>query len=107
MTVRFVSEALEPVVASADTARMAGGGPGLPQRFRWRGRCVDIATLLRSWRETGKCRHGSGELYVRKHWFEVVTTDRQILKIYFERQSRGSRKEARWWLYTICEPDPS
>jgi phosphoribosylglycinamide formyltransferase-1 len=105
MAERFVDEPIEPVVATADTSLMAGGGPGLPHEFRWRGRTIEIAALLRSWRETGKCRHGSAELYVRKHWFEVVTTDHATMKIYFERQSRRGRKEPRWWLFTISEPD--
>jgi len=107
MTERFVSESLQPVVATADTSQMAGGGPGLPNRFRWRGRTIEVTKLLRSWRETGKCRHGSGEMYIRKHWFEVVTSERETLKIYFERQPRGSRKEPRWWLYTISTREPA
>ena len=73
MTERFVSEAIVPVTATYDTARMAAGEPGLPRAFTWRGRTVEVAAVLRSWRETGKCRHGSPELYVRKHWYEVVT----------------------------------
>jgi phosphoribosylglycinamide formyltransferase-1 len=100
MPERFIAEPLEPVVATADTALMAGGGPGLPREFRWRGRTIEISAVLRSWRETGACRHGSGEMYVRKHWFEVVTREHATLKIYFERQSRRGRKQARWWLFT-------
>ena len=107
MAEQFISEALEPVVSTADTARMAGGGPGLPHAFRWRGRTIEIATLLRSWREAGSCRHGSGEMYVRKHWFEVVTADRATMKIYFERQPRTGRREPRWWLFSISEPEGS
>lgn len=103
MTERFVDEPLDPVVSSADTALMAGGGPGLPHMFRWRGQTFEIATVLRTWRETGKCRHGSAEMYVRKHWFEVVTTDGATMKIYFDRQPRRGKKEPRWWLFTISE----
>ena len=33
----FVSEAIQPVVGTTDTAGMARGGPGLPRRFVWRG----------------------------------------------------------------------
>jgi hypothetical protein len=36
-----------------------------------------------------------------------VTSEREILKIYFERQPRGSRKEPRWWLYTISTLEPA
>jgi hypothetical protein len=105
MTERFVDEPLESVVATADTSLMAAGGPGLPHEFRWRGRTIEIAAVLRSWRETGKCRHGSAELYVRKHWFEVVTAGHETMKIYFDRQPRRGRKEARWWLFTISGSD--
>ncbi len=102
---RFIDEPLVPVVASSDTSMMAAGAPGLPCAFLWRGRTIEIATVLHSWRETGTCRHGSGEMYVRKHWFELVTSDRETVKIYFERQPRLGRKGARWWLFTIADPD--
>lgn len=105
MAERFVDEPLVPVAATADTSLMAAGGPGLPREFLWRGRTLEVAAVLRCWRESGTCRHGSGEMYVRKHWFEVVTTDRATLKIYFERQARRGRKEARWWLFTRSEPE--
>lgn len=105
MSERFVSEAIQPVVATYDTARMSTGEPGLPQEFVWRGRTIKVATVLRTWRETGKCRHGSPELYVRKHWYEVTTTDDDTMKIYFERQPRGGKKDTRWWLFSLREPE--
>ena len=105
MVERFISEPLRPVEAGADTTAMAGGGPGLPKAFTWRAETVQVARLLRTWRETGHCRHGSGERYVRKHWFEVVTTDRRVMRLYFERQARRGRITARWWLFAIRDPD--
>ncbi len=102
MSERFVDEAIVPVIATADTSRMAAGEPGLPQQFLWRGRTVEVVAVLRSWRETGKCHHGSPELYVRKHWFEVETAD-GVMRIYFERQPRRGKKEPRWWLFSIRE----
>ena len=105
MTERFVSAALQPVPATADTARMAAGEPGLPRAFVWRGVTIEIARVLQTWRETGPCHHGSTEAYVRKHWFEVLTTTGQRMKIYFERQPRsGGRKASRWWLFTVTDP---
>jgi Family of unknown function (DUF6504) len=103
MAERFVSEALVPVVATADTARMAAGEPGLPRQFLWRGETVTVVTLLRAWHDTGECDHGSHELYVRKHWYEVVTASHGTMKIYFERHPRRGRKEPRWWLFSIRE----
>jgi len=105
MAERFVSEALIPVVSTCDTARMAVGEPGLPREFLWRGQTIEIDAVLRTWRETGKCHHGSPERYVRKHWFEVVTTTKDTLKIYFERQPRRGRKEPRWCLFSIRESE--
>lgn len=104
---QLISEALTPVVATSDTSRMAVGEPGLPREFLWRGRAVRIATVLRSWKETGPCRHGSGERYVRRHWYEVAADDGTRMKIYFDRQQRPrhGRREPRWWLFSIAEPE--
>ena len=98
---KFVSESIRPVVTTTDTGMMASGGPGLPQEFIWRGKILGIATLLGSWRETGPCRNGSNESYVRKHWFEVETTYGQRAKIYFDRQPRDRKLARRWWLFSI------
>jgi hypothetical protein len=101
MPEKFISEAIEPVVATFDTSRMAAGEPGLPREFKWRGRTIKVAVVQRSWRETGKCRHGSPEQYVRKHWYEIATTTRDTMKIYCDRQARGGRRDARWWLFSV------
>lgn len=98
---KFISESIKPVVATADTHAMATGGPGLPNEFIWRGKTLEIASVLRTWHDTGPCRNGSPELYVRKHWFEVETTDNQRAKIYFDRQPRSGKLTKRWWLYSI------
>ena len=107
MPERFVSEAIKPLTETADTSRMAIGEPGLPLKFVWRGRTISITTVLRSWRETGRCRHGSPEMYVRKHWYEVATDSYGIMKLSFERQPRRVKKGARWWLFSIREPESS
>lgn len=103
MTERFVSEAIEPVIETCDTSRMAKGEPGLPRLFVWRGRTIEITAVLRSWHDTGPCRHGSKDMYVRKHWYQVATRDEGIMKIYFERHSRRGAKVPRWWLFTVEE----
>lgn len=98
---RFISEPIQPAVATCDTARMASGGPGLPSEFLWRGRPLAIKTVLRTWNDTGPCRNGSGEQYVRKHWFEVIGADDEVMRLYFDRQPRGGAKAPRWWLFSI------
>jgi len=98
----FIDEAIEPVEGTFDTEMMATGEPGLPHEFLWRGRRVVVAAVVKSWRETGPCRHGSGEQYVRKHWYDVLTTEGLVMRLYFERSARrGKPKGPRWWLFSV------
>jgi hypothetical protein len=104
MVEQFISEAIQPVIETIDTTRMAAGEPGLPRQFRWRSQIINITQVLSTWRETGPCHHGRGEQYVRKHWFEVSTDSGMKMKIYFERQSRSANKKNRWWLFSAEIP---
>ena len=101
-TTEFVGERIEPCGGTHDTARMARGEPGLPRRFRWRGSEHEIADVLETWKTTGDCTHGSGERYVRKHWYRVRTTAGTELKLSFDRNARTPRalRDA-WWLHAI------
>ena len=105
MSERFVAEAIQPVTNTFDTARMAGGEPGLPREFVWRGRTNAVSKVLRVWRETGKCRHGSPERYVRKHWYEISTGAGETMKIYFERQPRDRKRGERWQLFSVRDQE--
>ena len=98
----FVGEAISPEEQSFAVSAIAIGQPGIPVAFSWRAERFTIATILESWKETGDCRHGSGERYVRKHWFRVATTNGIEMKIYFERQGRSSGG-SRWRLYSMRE----
>ncbi|MBI5093306.1 MAG: cytoplasmic protein [Candidatus Hydrogenedentes bacterium] len=101
---RFVSEQILPVGETFGASGMARGGPGLPARFTWRGQEYAVAEQIEQWHETGPCTHGSGEQYVRKHWFKIRTSGGSEMTLYFERQARTSRsRKARWWLYTVTE----
>lgn len=95
----FIGELLKPDTATIDPARMAIGEPGLPGKFQWRDATIEVREVVRSWRETASCTHGSDERYVRKHWYELETNLGQM-RVYFERQPRGAAK-MRWWLYTL------
>ena len=97
---QFISEAIKPDATTFDTRRMAMGAPGLPGSFTWRKAVIHIARVRNEWQETGPCTHGSGERYVRKHWYEVEDAEGRVLKIYFERKPR-SRSRARWRLFSI------
>ncbi len=101
MAEEFVGQDIAPVAGTFDAATMSAGGPGFPQQFRWGQQTIRVCRVVKAWRETGPCHHGSGEAYVRKHWFEVVTDSGDTMKIYFERQARSRKSTARWWLFSI------
>ena len=95
----FIGEAIKPEDMSFSVSSMAMGKPGLPQSFSWKGGRFSILEVLEEWKEAGACRHGSGERYVRKHWFRIKTTEHREMSIYFERQGRSSGG-SRWRLYS-------
>lgn len=98
----FVSEGLTPDPASLDPTIMARGEPALPLRFTWRKRRFEVQEVLASWKDYGDCRHGSGERYLRKHWFHIRTEDGTELKLYFLRQPNAGRNaKSRWWIHSI------
>lgn len=101
-TGEFVSERLQP--AGDDFALAAAiGEPALPLRFVWRRRTYEVAAVLQRRKEYDADRtHGSGERYLRRHWFELRLTDGSRWSVYFQRQP-GSRRSAksRWWLYQV------
>lgn len=102
MDEKFISESIKPLGGEFQTAAMTRGEPGLPERFTWRNTEYAVAEVLEAWKETGPCRSGGSEKYLRKHWYKIRTADNQIMTLYFERQARAkSQAKARWWLYTI------
>ena len=62
-----------------------------------------VADVLETWKEHGDCRHGSGERYVRKHGYRVLTAGGAVLRLYFQRsQGRGKLpSKSRWWVHSI------
>ena len=105
MTETFIGESIIPEDTSFSVSPMAMGKPGLPRRFSWRGAGFSVLEVLEEWKESGNCRYGSGEHYLRKHWFRVRTTENHEMRIYFERQGRSSGG-SRWRLYSIRYPEP-
>ena len=103
MREELISERLEPVMAAVDARRIVIGAPLLPTKFVWRGAEYTVAEVLEEWKETGPCHHGSGESYVRKHWFRVRMASGEEMKLYFERHARSAKQmKQRWWLYTMA-----
>lgn len=103
---QFISERITPDPTSFDPTTAAIGEPALPMRFTWRKRLYSIRTIVRRWKEYEPDRtHGSGELYLRRHWLEVEVDGGTIMKIYFARQPGPMRSaKARWWIYSTREP---
>ena len=105
MSEEFISEPIKPVAGTFDTAGMTRGEPGLPGRFVWRQQEYAVAEVLQAWKESGPCRSGGPEQYLRKHWFKIRTDNGLEMTVYFERQARTKRQaKNRWWLYTINKP---
>lgn len=102
MTEEFVGDQIKPVPGAMRTLGMTRREPGLPRRFTWRGEQIEVAEVLDRWKQTGPCTSGSGEQYVRKHWYRLRMTNGLEMKLYFERQARrGRQQKSRWWLYTV------
>ncbi len=82
---------------------MARGEPGLPLRFTAGGRRYEVAEVLGpAARETGPCRHGSGERYVRRHVTRVRTTTGEVLVLSGARGPAGGR----WMLRAVEASTP-
>lgn len=96
---RFVSAPIEPQGSELFTPA-ADGEPPLPARFRWSDRDIVVKAVLRTWRSTKTDR---GDVYLKRHWFEIETEDGERAEVYFDRGAR--RGAARWWLYTFAAPN--
>jgi hypothetical protein len=102
---QFVSEAISPAPGSADPSAMARGEPGFPSRFNWRGTTYQLDRVLQSWKSSTRDR---GELYLRRHWFRVLTTSGAQMTVYCERQARSRQHpKSRWWIYSYKPKPPA
>lgn len=102
----FICEPIKPVPGTADPLAMSTGQPGFPSRFVWRNRQYTLDQILETWKESSPCKSGSSEMYLRKHFFRIATTEGPRMTIYFERQPRSKRQnKTRWWLYTVTHPE--
>jgi phosphoribosylglycinamide formyltransferase-1 len=100
MPERFIGRPLTPEPGSCFGAPVAIGAPALPAVIAWNHERIEVAELLAAWKESGPCRGGSSERYLRKHWFHIRTSGGREMKLYFERQPRTGQKN-RWHLYSI------
>lgn len=95
---QFVSERIEPCSADFDAAAMASGCPGVPLRFRWRGKEICVRSVLSSEKTIRPCRNGSSDRYIDKHIYRVETEDGRVMTLY--RRRTGKRRDV-WTLFTI------
>jgi [ribosomal protein S5]-alanine N-acetyltransferase len=99
----FVSEKLRPVPGSGDLAAMARGEPGVPSAFLWRDQRFEVARIVTTRKLMGEDR---GDVYTRRHYYEIETGDALRMTIYFDRNPTDRRDRKQWWLYTLSFPDP-
>ena len=101
----FVSEAVVPEAGTFDASAMARGEPGLPTAFAWRGRRFEVVQVVATWKTSTADR---GEMYLRRHSFDVLAATGERMTVYCERQAHNRRRpKARWWLYTLRSPNPA
>ena len=98
----FICEPAVPVAGTGDAAAMSRGEPGLPGRFVWRKTEYRVLGVVRQWKTTGPCRNGSDEVYLRRHWYQVLVEPRAVMTLYCDRQAKDRRRpKRRWWVYSV------
>lgn len=99
----LISEPILPLAGTFEAPAMARGEPGLPAGFQWRDQPYEVVECLRRWKESSReGGHAQGELYLRRHAFELLMSDGTRWSVYFVRQTpRSGSPRARWYLYTI------
>lgn len=103
---QFIGEEIVPLVDEFDYSASAPGEPAIPRKFTWRRETIEIRHILRKWKSSSGCRHGSKDRYVRRHWYEIRTMDNRVMTIYFDRQFRDPRGQKRgWWLLSMVVPE--
>ena len=101
---QFVSDPLIPAPGSFDASAMARGEPGLPAQFTWRGQMYQVDEVLEQWTSSTP-EGGSGELYLRRHWWQLRTSSGHVMKIYCQRQAKNKTdRKQRWFVYTVRAP---
>lgn len=102
---KLICESVIPLFdgSGGDTV-MAAGEPVVPGAFVWRGDTYPVLHVLEAGKGLGPCTHGSGERYVRKHWYRFASSGGLVFRVYFERRPRArGAASKRWWLYTVAE----
>lgn len=98
----LVSEPITPHAGTFDTRAMSRGEPGLPAGFHWREHSFTVVQCLRQWKESSReGGHAQGELYLRRHAYELLMSDGSTWSVYCVRQTpKSGNPKQRWFLYT-------
>ena len=103
---RLVSEAIQPVKGTFDAAAMARGEPGVPGRFVWRDREHRVTRILETWKDIKPGQDCPDCMYLKKHWYRIITDDGTQMRLYFDRQPRrGKSASVRWFVFSVGSPD--
>lgn len=98
----FIGQAIVPVAGTGDAVAMSRGEPGVPGVFSWRDTEYRVVQIVSQWKTSGPCKSGSKEMYLRRHWYKIITAPAMVMTIYCDRQGKNpKRPKQRWWLYTI------
>ena len=101
----FISEPISPLAGTFDTRAMSRGEPGLPAGFTRRGELLRVVDVLQAWKESSR-EGGTGEWYLRRHYYRLRMSDGSAWIVYFIRQSpTGANPKARWFLFGLEPPD--
>ncbi len=95
----FVSEPISPIAGTFGTAGMANGAPGIPEGFVRNGKTSRMTEVLGAWK-LARPEPGSGEMYVRRHYYRLRMDDGETWVVYCLRGStRSGAARQRWFLH--------
>lgn len=104
----LISEAITPHAGTCSAEAMGRGTPGLPTGFDWRGESYAIVEVRRAWKHSSReGAHAGGDLYLRRHYYELLMSDGATWTVYFVRQTpRSGNPKQRWFLYYVERQQP-
>ena len=100
---QFIGERIDVEAGSFDAGLMERGEPGVPRSFRWRHQRFGVVRITDRRRQLGEDR---GDRYVRRHVYDVETSDGLRMTLHFERNPSDRSRRKAWWLYTLTLPEP-
>lgn len=92
----FISKPLQSEATSFEADAHGRIEPGVPRAFTFGAQRLVVVRVVREWRSNKSDR---GDLYLKRHWYEIEIDDGRIAVVYFD---RGAKRGApRWWLFSL------